>query len=351
MTVAAEKLLTLGVDTHLDKHVSVLINNLGQIISTGEFETNSKGYQNLLRWCKSFGELQKAGVEGTGTYGAGLYRYLDQKNIPVFEVTRPNRIKRWQKGKTDTLDAENAARAALSGEARAIPKKQTGIVEALRYLVVTRRSAVKGKTQAINQIRALLVTAPDEVREQLLHNSARACIEACETVDSLGDTALLETLTMSLKLLASRWKAFNEELKQLDKRLNALSGKAAPNLLEQFGVGPLVSATLLITAGDNPERLKSEASFAALCGVSPKEASSGKTVRHRINRGGSREANNALWTISLIRMRSDPRTRQYVEKRTSEGRTEREIQRCLKRYIAREVFPIILKDLESLSST
>lgn len=351
MTVAAEKLLTLGVDTHLDKHVSVLINNLGQIVSTEEFETTSRGYQNLLRWCKSFGELQRAGVEGTGTYGAGLYRYLDQQNIPVFEVTRPNRIKRRQKGKTDTLDAENAARAALSGEAQSIPKKQTGIVEALRYLVVTRRSAVKGKTQAINQIRALLVTAPDEVRTQLLHNSTRACIEACEAIDSLGNTPLLETLTVSLKLLASRWKAFNEELKQLDKQLNALSGKAAPNLLEQFGVGPLVSATLLITAGDNPERLKSEASFAALCGVSPKEASSGKTVRHRLNRGGSREANNALWTISLIRMRSDPRTRQYVEKRTAEGRTEREIQRCLKRYIAREVFPIILKDLESSSST
>ncbi len=350
MAVAAEKLLTLGVDTHLDKHVSVLINNLGQIVSTSEFETTITGYQCLLRWCKSFGELQKAGVEGTGTYGAGLYRFLDQQNIPVFEVTRPNRIKRRQKGKSDTLDAENAARAALSGEAQAIPKKQTGVVEALRYIVVTRRSAVKGKTQAINQIRALLVTSPDDVRKQLLHHSTRECIEACESIDSLGASPLLEALTVSLKMLASRWIAFNEELKQLDKQLKTLSAKAAPRLLEQFGIGPLVAATLLITAGDNPERLKNEASFAALCGVSPKEASSGKVVRHRLNRGGAREANNALWTVSLIRMRSDPRTRQYIEKRTAEGRTEREIQRCLKRYIAREVFPIMLQDLNSLST-
>lgn len=341
-----DKQLILGVDTHLDIHVAVLINSIGQTVSDAEFPTTPNGYQKLLRWCRSFGILQKAGVEGTGTYGAGLYRFFDKQQIPVFEVNRPNRLKRRLQGKSDTTDAENAARAILAGEAKAIPKKQNGTVEALRFLIVTRRGAVKGKTQAINQIRALLVTAPDEIRKQYLQVSPQACIKACRGIISLGETPLLEALALSLILLANRWQSFTTELKQIDKRIKVLTKRAAPSLLEQYGVGPYVAATLLVTAGDNPERLKSEASFAALCGVSPKEASSGKTIRHRLNRGGSREANNALWTVSLIRMRSDPRTQKYVERRTIEGRSTKEIQRCLKRYIAREVFPVILRDLK-----
>ncbi len=344
--LSPDKQLILGVDTHLDIHVAVLINLIGQVVSHSEFPTTQEGYQELLRWCHSFGSLQKAGVEGTGTYGAGLYRFLAKQQIPVFEVNRPNRLKRRLQGKSDTIDAENAARATLAGEAKAIPKQQNGSVEALRFLIVTRRGAVKGKTQAINQVRALLVTAPDDVRKQYLQTSPHACIKACRSITSLGDTPLLEALALSLTLLANRWLSFTDELKKIDKRIKALTQKTASSLLEQYGVGPYVAATLLVTAGDNPERLKNEASFAALCGVSPKEASSGKTIRHRLNRGGSREANNALWTVSLIRMRSDPRTQQYVERRTAEGRSTKEIQRCLKRYIAREIFPVILRDLE-----
>lgn len=337
--------LILGVDTHLDLHVAVLINTLGQVICTAEFETNPVGYDKLLRWCQSFGNLTKAGVEGTGTYGAGLSRFLLGHGVTVCEVNRPNRARRRLRGKSDPTDAENAARAVLANEATAIPKTQNGSVEAMRFLLIARRSAVKARTQAINQIRALLVTAPDDVRLKYLKSSQIACIEGCNNIPILGDSTLLEMLSISLSLLAKRWLNLTDELKIIDKNLKKITNAFAPQLMNQYGVGPYVAATLLVTAGDNPERLKKETSFAALCGVSPIEASSGKVVRHRLNRGGSRVANNAIWTITLIRMRSDPRTQQYVSRRTSEGMSLKEIQRCLKRYIARGLFPIILNDL------
>jgi transposase len=339
--------LTLGVDTHLDVHVAVLLNGIGKLISTQEFEVSHHGYKLLLRWASSFGTVISAGLEGTGTYGAGLCSYLLENGISVFEVNRPNRLKRRLKGKSDPTDAENAARSVLANESQAIPKKHDGVVEALRYLLVARRSAVKARTQAINQIRALLVTAPHEVREGYLVPSTTKCISLCSNIISLGDSTRLETLSSMLRLLAMRWLNLTEELKLIEKQLKKLTKTSASQLISRYGVGPYVAATLLVTAGDNPERLRKESSFAALCGTNPVDASSGKKQRHRLNRGGSREANNALWTVALIRMRSDARTRQYTEKRTAEGLTTKEIQRCLKRYIARELFPIILSDLDN----
>lgn len=343
------KQLILGVDTHLDLHVAVLINTLGQVICTAEFATNSTGYVKLLRWCQSFGHLTKAGVEGTGTYGAGLSRFLSNHQITVYEVNRPNRARRRLRGKSDPTDAENAARAVLADEAKAIPKTQNGSVEAMRFLLIARRSAVKARTQAINQIRAILITAPDDIRLKYLKSSQSACIEGCVNMTAMDGSILLETLSISLNLLAKRWLNLTEELRKIDKNLKKITRTTAPTLMSQYGVGSYVAATLLVTAGDNPERLKKESSFAALCGVSPIEASSGKTVRHRLNRGGSRIANNAIWTITLIRMRSDPCTQQYIARRTKEGMSLKEIQRCLKRYIIRGLFPIILNDL-SLSA-
>lgn len=286
--------LILGVDTHLDLHVAVLIKTLGQIICTAEFETNSKGYDKLLKWCQSFGNLTKAGVEGTGTYGAGLSRFLLGHEVTVCEVNRPNRARRRLRGKSDPTDAENAARAVLANEATAIPKTQNGSVEAMRFLLIARRSAVKARTQAINQIRALLVTAPDDVRLKYLKSSQIACIQGCKNMPVLGGSTLLDMLSISLSLLAKRWVNLTDELKIIDKNLKKIANTFAPQLMNQYGVGPYVAATLLVTAGDNPERLKKETSFAALCGVSPIEASSGKVVRHRLNRGGSRVANNAI---------------------------------------------------------
>jgi len=337
--------VVLGVDTHLDVHVGAVISQSGKLLGTQSISTNTSGYLDLLSWASSFGELKKVGVEGTGTYGAGLCRLLIDNGITVYEVNRPDRAKRRLQGKSDPTDAESAARAVLSGIATAIPKRQSGACEAMRIASVARRSAVKARTQAINQLRALLVSAPQDIREKLWKAKASECVKACIQTRKFGDTVLLNTLHATLKSLAKRWQMLSAELNQLDKQLEKLTQDHAKKLRSRFGVGPNTAAILLSVAGDNPERLKSEAALASLCGVNPLPASSGKTVRHRLNRGGSRAANNALWTIAMVRMRSDSRTRTYVARRTQEGLSSKEIHRCLKRYIVRELYPLILGDL------
>ena len=335
----------LGVDTHLDVNVGAVINHAGRLLGTLSTATSASGYMDLLAWARSLGCVRRAGVEGTGTYGAGLARVLREQGIEVLEVNRPDRSKRRLKGKSDPTDAESAARSVLSGQATAIPKSQSGGAEAMRTVAVARRSAVKAKTQAINQLRAILVSAPQDIRERLWKAKADQCVAGCAHLRQLGATTLLQTLTTTLRLLAKRWLMLVAELKELDATLEQLTTQFAPHLREQFGVGPQTAATLIAVAGDNPERLRSEAALAALCGVNPLPASSGKTIRHRLNRGGDRQANNALWTIAMVRMRSEPRTRAYVERRTSEGMSNKEIHRCIKRYLIRELYPFILADL------
>jgi transposase len=348
---ARQNEVILGVDTHLDVNVGAVISNSGRLLGTLTTATSARGYLELLAWARSLGCIRRAGVEGTGTYGAGLARVLRGQGIDVFEVNRPDRSKRRLKGKSDPTDAEGAARSVLSGEATSIPKTQSGAAEAMRTVSVARRSAVKAKTQTINQLRAILVSAPQEVRERLLKAKAEQCIAACARLRQLGETPLLQTLTTTLRLLAKRWLMLNAELKELDATLDQLTTQFAPHLREQFGVGPQTAAMLLAVAGDNPERLRSEAALAALCGVNPLPASSGKTIRHRLNRGGDRQANNALWTIAMVRMRSEPRTRAYVQRRSTEGMSNKEIHRCLKRYLIRELYPHIMKDLGTAAST
>ena len=340
----------LGVDTHLDTHVAAVISDAGKLLGTLATPTCATGCLKLLAWVRSWGCVRRAGVEGTGTYGAGLARVLREQGIEVLEVNRPDRAKRRLQGKSDPTDAENAARAVLSGEATAIPKSQSGAAEAMRIISVARRSAVKARTQAINQLRAVLVSAPQDIRERLWKTKPEQCVAGCAHLRHLGSTTLLQTLTTTLRLLAQRWLMLAAELKEIDAVLEQLTSQSAPHLREQFGVGPQIAATLIAVAGDNPERLHSEAALAALCGVSPLQASSGKTIRHRLNRGGDRSANNALWTIALVRMRSEPRTRAYVERRTAEGLSNKEIHRCLKRYIVRELYPIILADLAAAAN-
>jgi transposase len=342
---AAEHEVILGVDTHLDTHVGAVIDDVGHVLGTFATPTTAAGHQQLLKWACSFGKLQRAGVEGTGTYGAGLARFLREHGVTVWEINRPDRSKRRLRGKSDPTDAESAARTVLSGNATAVPKTQSGNAEALRTVSVARRSAVKARTQAINQLRALLVSAPDAIRQKLWTSKAEQCVARCARLQPVGDTAVLGVLSSTLRSLAKRWMHLTAELRELDAVLERLTMHAAKRLRSQFGVGPQSAATLLAVAGDNPERLRSEAALAALCGASPLQASSGKTVRHRLNRGGDRSANNALWTIAMVRMRSEPRTQAYVARRTAEGMTIKEIHRCLKRYIIRELYPLILADL------
>lgn len=340
--------IVLGIDSHRDTVVCAALDTLGRRLAVHSFPTTPAGYDALLAWGQSLGRVRDAGVEGTATYGAATMQCLRAAGIRVVEVNRPDRARRRRRGKNDATDAESAARAVLAGDAAAVPKAQDGAVEALRTLLVARRSAVKARTQAGNQLRALLITAPAAEREALGRGPLATCVTRCAQLAQDATAVLARARQQALRALARRWQQLTDELRELDTAIAKLTAATAPRLLTRFGVGPHTAATLLITAGDNPERLRSEAALAALCGVSPVEASSGKTTRHRLNRGGDRQANNALWTIALVRMRSDERTRTYVERRRAEGRSRKEIMRCLKRYIARELYPLILADLVAL---
>lgn len=333
--------VTGGVDTHGDVHVAAVLDHVGRVLGTESFPATTAGYRSLLGWLGRHGELDRVGVEGTGSYGAGLVRYFAAQGVVVVEVNRPDRQTRRRRGKSDTTDAIAAARAALNGDASATPKAGDGIVEAIRSLQIARRSAVKARTQAGNQIRDLVVTAPDELRAQLKGLTTAKRVAMCARFRPGDYTEPAEALRHALRHLARRHEALDAEIAELDKALAELTAQANPALVAARGVGHEVAATLLVTAGDNPERMLTEAGFAALCGVSPIEASSGKTIRHRLNRGGDRQANNALWRIVMVRLQHDDRTRAYVERRTAEGLSISEIIRCLKRAIAREMFRLL----------
>jgi transposase len=337
------RLVSGGVDTHVLTHTAAVVDQVGRVLGSKEFAANASGYKALLAWMRGFGELEKVGVEGTGSYGAGLARSLTAQRVEVVEVIRPNRQARRRRGKSDPVDAVAAAVAALNGEASGAPKAGDGAVESLRTLQVARRGAVKASTQAANQLRDLLVTAPEELRARLapLATEKRVALAARFRPGDLRDPA--EATKAALAAIARRHQQLQAEIAQLDAALERLVPAAAPPaLLAKQGVGPRVATTLLTTVGDNPERLGSEASFAALCGSSPVDASSGKQRRHRLNRGGDRQANSALWRIAMTRMSHDPRTKAYVARRTAEGKTTKEIIRCLKRYIARELYKTLV---------
>jgi transposase len=284
-----------------------------------------------------------AGIEGTSSYGAGLARHLKAAGVSVVEVERPKRRHLRRKGKSDPIDAEAAARAVLAGEALGEPKSGDGRVEMIRTLRSARQSAVKARTQAANHLQALLVTAPEELRQRLRERPTKELVATCARLRPGDDPDNIETATkFALRSVARRHETLSEEITQLDAQLDRLVAEVAPGLISLPAIGTHHAATLLVVAGDNPERLRSEASFASLCGVSPVEASSGKVVRHRLNRGGNRDANRALHMICVVRMGSDKRTRKYIARRTAEGKSKWEIMRCLKRYIAREVYRILL---------
>ena len=330
-----------GVDTHKDFHVAVVINMIGHVLDTARFITNPDGYAGLLTWMTGHGSVAKIGVEGTGAYGAGLARHLTAAGVDVIEINRPDRQMRRRRGKSDPTDAEAAARAVLSGEASLTPKDSSSTTEAVRALRVVRRSAMHNRTQAANQIHNLVLTAPAALRVELADSSVARLATVIMALDEPDQIVCVRTGTITaLQHLARRWQALTIEIKQLDKTLTELIARIAPpNLLAMQGVGTDVAGALLVAIGSNPERVHTEAGLAALCGASPVETSSGRRQgSHRLNRGGNREANNALWRIVMVRMSHDPRTRDYVQRRTQQGKSKKAIMRCLKRYIVREVF-------------
>jgi transposase len=350
-TIDAERTETgvavvLGVDTHLDFHVAVAIDHLGRRLGEAKVPTTANGYEELLIWAEGFGHVRCAGIEGTSSYGAGLTRHLRAREIEVLEMERPEHRKRSSRRnveKSDPSDAERAARAVLAGEASGVPKSGEGRVEMVRALRVARRSAIKARTQAANQLQALRVTAPERLRHRLRGLSTKELVSVAACFRLGEDPVDVASATkFALRSVARRYEALSEEISELEAHLDRLVAQVAPELVALLGIGTDNAATLLIVAADNPKRLGSEASFANLCGVAPIEASSGKVVRHRLNRGGNREANRALYMICLARMRRDIRTQEYVARRTAQGKSKREIIRCLKRYVAREVYRVLV---------
>src|SRR5262249_27165023 len=342
--------VTGGVDGHAEVHVAGMVDQTGRVLGTREFAATSKGYAAALAWMRGHGELVKVGVEGTGSYGAGLARYLAACGIEVAEVIRPNRQARRRRGKADPPDAGAAALAALNGEASGQPKSGNGAVESIRALQVARRGAVKARTQAGNQLLGLIITAPQELREKIAALPAPERVKLAARFRPGDLTSPAEAAMAAMATVARRHQALTAEIAQLDTALETLLAPPAPaGFRAKNGVGTRVAATLLVTAGDNPGRLRTEASFAALYGASPVDASSGKQRRHRLNRGGDRQANSALWRIVFTRIATDPRTQAYVARRTSEGKTTREIIRCLKRYVAREVYKALTAHTRQLN--
>lgn len=336
--------LFAGVDTHSRTHHAAVVDRLGRHLADAGFDATAAGYRQLEAWLGSHGgQVVAVGVEGTGSYGAGLARHLTAAGLTVIEVDRPDRKMRRSKGKTDAIDACAAAAAVASGRATGTPKTRDGQVEAIRVLKVARTSAVRDRTAAINQIRTMLITAPEPLRAVTTDLTGAALIDKLAKMRPGADLSDPANATKTaLRILARRYQGLDAEARELDTAITVLVTACAPELLTVYGAGPETASQLLITAGDNPQRLRSAASFAALCGVAPVPASSGKTHRHRLCRGGDRQANRALHAIALTRMRHDERTRAYVARRTTEGLSKKDIMRCLKRYIANEIHRILI---------
>lgn len=332
-----------GVDTHKDVHVAAVVDQTGRILGVESFANDTKGFRKMAAWMARHGQIERVGIEGTGSYGAGLSRHFTSVGVEVLEVCRHDRQRRRMKGKSDTVDAEAAARAALARDMVATPKTGTGSIEAIRALRVPRNSAMKARTQVANQIHTLIDTAPAHLREQLRGRKIAALVDEMARWRPGSPTDPTTAHRYALRTLARRWQQLSDELAELDGHLAELVQRCAPELIAVRGVGIETAATLLVAAGDNPERLHHERGFAALCGVSPVDRSSGRQRHHSLNRGGNRDANRALWRITLVRMHCDPNTRAYVERRTKDGKSKKAIMRCLKRYIAREIYPILIE--------
>src|SRR3984893_5572183 len=339
LTIVETSTVTGGVDTHADEHVAAALNHIGGLLGTKSFPTTSAGYGRLLAWLQSFGVVGLVGVEGTGSYGAGLTRHLVAAGVRVVGGDRSDRQHRPRSGKSDPLDAESAARAALSGKAKGAPRGRDGTVEAIRALMVAKRSARGERTRSVNQARALVVTGPDDLRARFAKPSTDALAAELACLRPRPGDIVGYPTRIALRELGRRAEFLNQQIDYLDEILLPLIKLQAPSQLGVYGAGPHIAAILIIAAGDHPERLRSEAAWAHLCGVAPIPASSGKTSnRYRLNPGGDRQANHALWRIVFTRMGSHQPTQRYVERRLKEGLSKMEIIRCVKRYVAREVY-------------
>lgn len=351
MTHERRRVVVAGVDAHTDEHHAAVLDARGRLLGTAAFSARRSGYDELIDWVEQHGEIEKIGVESTGSFAAGLVRVLEARAIQVVEVNQPHPHARHRRGKSDPIHAELAARAAQSGAATAIPKHSSGVVEAIRQLTITRGGAVKARSAALLQLEDLVLTAPDELRAHLatrktLRGKATLCLRL--RPDTAQIATPLQAAKLALRSLAQRVRALDNEITALDRQLAPLVADTAPRTISLLGVSTGHASQLLITAGENIERLKNEAAFARICAAAPIPASSGRTTRHRLDYGGDRQANRALHMIAICRLRYCDRTRTYAARRSAEGLPKREIIRCLKRYIAREIYHTLRADITAL---
>ncbi len=340
--------IVIGVDTHKYVHVAVAVDTWGVRLGHHSFATDAGSYQQLIQWAAQFGRVEAFGIEGTGSYGAGLAGAVRRAGYRVIEVNRGDRRTRRSAGKSDTVDAEAAARSVLAGQSCAIPKSADGVVEMMRQVKVARDTAVKARTTAIITLKQILVNAPAELRDPLQELADHALLARCATFRTTTMDTPLASAKHTLRALARRWRTLSQEIAEHDRVLTALTTDAAPTLCEAFGVGADTAAEMLIIFGDNPDRIRSDAAFAKLCGACPIPASSGITTgRHRLYRGGHRQANAALYRTVIVRMRFHQPTIAYVKRRTADGRPKREIIRCLKRFLAREIYRRVMTDFRT----
>ncbi|MEX2372680.1 MAG: IS110 family transposase [Dehalococcoidia bacterium] len=338
---ARRRRVVIGVDTHKYVHVAVALDEVGTLLADTAMPADRAGYERLLGWAMDQGKVLAFGIEGTGSYGAAFTSLVRRRGHKVIEVVRQDRRERRLNGKSDLLDAMNAARAVLAGTARATPKSADGTVEMLRQVKVAKDTAVKARPSAMITLKAMIVNVEPELREQLQPLPKMALIDRCAGLRPGEVNTPLAASKHALRSLARRWRDLHAEIRAHEELLEALVRRLAPQLLASFGIAADTAAELLIVAGDNPERIRTEAAWAKLCGVAPIPASSGTTTRHRLNRGGHRQANAALYRTVIVRLRFHEPTIAYVQRRLAEGRTKAEIIRCLKRFVAREVWALM----------
>lgn len=332
----------VGVDTHTDTHTIAVLDATGRTLLTATYPATSVGYRTVVKDLSEFGSPSevRVGVEGTNSYGAGLTRVLAAAGFTVFEVLRPTRQVRRMDGKSDPIDAIEAARTLISGRGISVPKSSVGPAEALRYLNAARDKYVSIMTALSSSVLSLLITAPAAIREKYSNENTAKILRALAACRPgvLDQTSVDFHVLTALKSMAQTHQETKEAADFLEARMRVLLEEHYPALLDVHGVGTITATALAITAGDNPARIRSEAAFAKLCGACPIPASSGKTNRHRLNRGGDRRGNKALHRIALTRMSKHEPTRQYVQRQTERGKTKKEILRQLKRALCREIY-------------
>lgn len=334
--------VVIGVDTHKHIHVAAVMDSLGRLLDTLTIPTDTSGFTQLLTWAQKHGKIMSFGIEGTGSYGAGLASFLRRKGYQVIEVCRPDRRLRRMNGKSDSLDAQHAAKAVLAGSATATPKSADGSVEMIRQLKVAHDTAVKQRSSTMITLKAMIVHSCENRRREAAGKSPKALAKYCASLRPRSLACPQDANTHALRSLARRWLALNDEITELEDMIKTLVTHHAPELVNQFGIGIDTAAEILIVVGDNPQRIKSEAALAKLAGISPIPTGSGTTSgKHRINHGGHRQLNAAIYRTVIVRMRFHEPTIAYVKRRTAEGKSKRDIIRCLKRYVIREVYHLI----------